>query len=96
MAAKTIPVRGHGQITIPKRLREQFALEEGDLLEVEIAPEGILLKPRKLIDPSQAWFWTKAWQEKEREADEAIRAGRVKRFKNPDELIRDLHSHKRR
>lgn len=96
MAAKTIPVRGHGQITIPKRLREQLNLEEGDLLEVEIAPEGILLKPRKLIDPSQAWFWTKAWQESEREADEAIGAGRVKRFKNPAELIRGLHRHKKR
>jgi AbrB family looped-hinge helix DNA binding protein len=96
MKTKTIPVRGHGQITIPKRLRERFQIEEGDLLEVEIASEGILLKPRKLIDPSQAWFWTKQWQEKEREVDEAIRAGRIKRFKGPDELIRDLHRHRKR
>ncbi len=28
------------------------------------------------IDPDQAWFWTPEWQEKEREADGDIAAGR--------------------
>lgn len=28
------------------------------------------------IDPDQAWFWTDEWQQKEREADEDIAAGR--------------------
>lgn len=27
------------------------------------------------IDPDQAWFWTREWQEKEREVDEAIARG---------------------
>jgi len=35
MAAQTIPIRDHGQITIPKRVRERYNLEEGDLLEYE-------------------------------------------------------------
>ncbi len=29
------------------------------------------------IDPRQAWFWTREWQEKEREADDDLAAGRV-------------------
>ena len=28
------------------------------------------------IDPEQAWFWTREWQAKEREADDDIAAGR--------------------
>jgi hypothetical protein len=28
------------------------------------------------INPDQAWFWTREWQEKEREADDDIAAGR--------------------
>lgn len=28
------------------------------------------------IDPEQAWFWTREWQAKEREADEELAAGR--------------------
>ena len=41
-------------------------------------------------DPDQAYFWTEEWQKGEREADEDIREGRVKRFDDPDEAIRFL------
>lgn len=47
-------------------------------------------KPTKLIDSSQAYFWTKEWQEGEREAEEDIRKGRVKVSKSVKELIKDL------
>jgi len=30
------------------------------------------LKPRKLIDPSQGWYWTKEWQKMEADVDEEI------------------------
>ena len=46
--------------------------------------------PKKLVDKSQAYFWTRWWQEGEREADEDIKAGRVKTFDSIDELIKDL------
>lgn len=95
MASKTIPIRGHGQVTIPKRVRERYNLEEGDLLEYEEREEGILLKPRKLIDPTQAWFWTPEWQKREREADEDIEAGRVKRFADAEELVEELRAHRK-
>jgi hypothetical protein len=35
-------------------------------------PNQIVLKPRKLIDPSQGWYWTKEWQKMESQADEDI------------------------
>jgi hypothetical protein len=42
--------------------------------------------------PPQSWayFWTRKWQEGEREADEDIKAGRVKTFDSVEELISDL------
>ena len=46
--------------------------------------------PKKLVDKSQAHFWTRKWQEGEREADEDIKAGRVKTFDSVEELISDL------
>jgi hypothetical protein len=46
--------------------------------------------PKKLVDKSQAYFWTRWWQQGEREADEDIKAGRVKSFGSVDELIKDL------
>ena len=46
--------------------------------------------PKRLVDRSQAYFWTRKWQEGEREADEDIKAGRVKTFDSVEELISDL------
>ena len=46
--------------------------------------------PKRLVDKSQAYFWTKRWQKGEREAAEDIKAGRVKTFESADELIKDL------
>ena len=43
-----------------------------------------------MIDKSQAYFWSKEWQEAEREASEDIKAGRVKVFDSVEKLIEDL------
>lgn len=37
-------------------------LEEGDLLDAQLTEEGILLRPHKVVDSTQAWFWTPEWQ----------------------------------
>ncbi len=79
------------QITIPKEAFEKLQLEVGDFLEVETTEEGLLLIPKKLVSKDQTWFWTREWQEKEKEADEAIAKGEIsKPFKKADELIRHL------
>ncbi len=44
----------------------------------------------ELTDSEQAWFWTREWQTKEREADEDIAAGRVTRYDSDDEFLAAL------
>ncbi len=83
-------VTRHGQITLPASVRKQLGIEEGDLVEIAVEDEKAVLMPKKLVDKSQAYFWTRRWQEGEREADEDIKAGRVKTFDSVDELIKDL------
>ena len=79
-----------GVLTLPAEIRAAARLEEGDPIEVEIVDEGILLRPQKVIDASQAWYWTPEWQAGEREADEDIAAGRVERFMNDAEFLESL------
>jgi AbrB family looped-hinge helix DNA binding protein len=86
----TSKVTRHGQITLPASVRERLGIEEGDLVEIEVEDERAVLMPKKLVDKSQAYFWTKKWQEGEREADEDIKGGRVKTFDSVEELISDL------
>ncbi|MDP2630237.1 MAG: hypothetical protein Q8P56_02405 [Candidatus Uhrbacteria bacterium] len=48
-------------------------------------------KYQKNIPDAQRWFWTKEWQEMEREADEDIAAGRVAGpFTSVEDFIRSL------
>ena len=68
-------VRAKGQITIPSEIRKAAHLEEGDPVEVEIVEGGILLRPQKVIDATQAWFWQPGWQAGEREAAADLAAG---------------------
>ena len=83
-------VTRHGQITLPASVRKELSIEEGDLVEIKVVDEKAVLMPKKLIDKNQAYFWTKRWQEAEREAGEDIKAGRVRTFDSVDELIKDL------
>ena len=71
-------------------VRKQLGIEEGDLVGIEVEDERAVLMPKKLVDKSQAYFWTKRWQQGERKADEDTEAGRVKTFDSVEELIRDL------
>ena len=88
---QTTKVSPKHQITIPKEAFEKLHLEVGDFLEVDVTEEGLLLIPKKLISKDQVWFWTKEWQEKEKEADEAISRGDVSGpFKSANELVRHL------
>jgi AbrB family looped-hinge helix DNA binding protein len=80
----------HGQITLPASVRRELGVEEGDLVEIEVVDEKAVLIPKRLVDKNQAYFWTKKWQDAEKEADEDIRAGRVKVFDSVEELIKDL------
>jgi len=83
-------VRGKGQITIPSEIRKAAHLEEGDPVEVEIVEGGILLRPQKVIDATQAWFWQPAWQAGEREAAADLAAGRSRVFDSSEELLASL------
>ena len=83
-------VRGKGQITIPSEIRKAAHLEEGDPVEVEIVEDGILLRPQKVIDATQAWFWRPEWQVGEREAAADLAAGRSRVLESSEAFLASL------
>ena len=92
MVTETVRVTRRGQITLPASLRKALAIEEGDYIEFIVEGDRITLLVKKLVDKSQAYFWTREWQEAERKADEDIRTGRVKTFDSVEQLIAELRS----
>ncbi len=85
-----LQIRHNFQITLPAAIRKRLHLNIGDLLETDIREGKIIIIPKKTIDAEQAWFWAKEWQEAEKEAEADIKAGKVKKFKNVEDLIKDL------
>lgn len=85
-------IRGKGQITIPNDIRRAAHLEEGDPVEVEMVADGILIKPQKVIDATQAWFWNAAWQRGEREAAWEREAGKGERFESGEDFLAALRA----
>ncbi|HAJ95659.1 MAG TPA: AbrB family transcriptional regulator [Actinobacteria bacterium] len=85
-----VSLKQNSQITIPKNIVDKLKLKNGDKLDLIVKNNEIKLKPVLVIDRSQAWYWSKEWQNKIKEADKELAGGNVKYAKNVDDLIQQL------
>ncbi len=85
-----IKLRGRSQITLPAEIVKKLNIKTGDNLEVTLNGDRIIVTPVLVIERSQAWFWSKEWQDKEREVEEDIKAGKLGHAKDVDDLIKQL------
>lgn len=88
-------VRKKGQVTIPTEIREAAGIEEGTVLEFELSEEGIVMRPKEMIDADQAWFWKRGWQEGELEASAEHAAGKGKAYKSEEAFLAALKRNRR-
>jgi AbrB family looped-hinge helix DNA binding protein len=93
--SELVQVRKKAQVTLPQSVRKALGIEEGDFLDVRVRDGEVVMKAKKLVDKDQAWFWTKRWQEGERQADEDIKAGRVHEFPDAEGAIAYLQERAR-
>lgn len=93
MEAKYISLGKRNQITLPK----ETVAEGTTLYKCERLDDGtIVLTPQIPVPASQAYFWTKRWQEGERRASADIRAGRLHVAESVESLIARLERKRRR
>lgn len=87
-----VTLRDRGVLTLPARLRRRHHLDEpGAQVEILEREDGVIeLRPQVTVPAEQAWFWSERWQGMEREAEEDIAAGRVKRFDSIEEMFAEL------
>jgi AbrB family looped-hinge helix DNA binding protein len=85
-----ISLKQNSQITIPKSVVEKLKLKTGDSLNIEVENDEIKLKPVLIIDRTQAWYWSKEWQNKIKDADLELITGKAKNAKDVNDLIKQL------
>ncbi|MDD5509549.1 MAG: AbrB/MazE/SpoVT family DNA-binding domain-containing protein [Dehalococcoidales bacterium] len=89
--SELIQIRKKAQLTLPHSIRRELGIEEGDFLDVSVQNGTAVLKVKKLVDKEQAWFWTRRWQQGEKEAEEDIGAGCLHKFDSAGEAVDFLH-----
>jgi len=81
----------NGTITIPAQLRRRLGLDRpGAQVEILLRDGELILVPHVAVPAEQAWFWSREWQDREREADEDRAAGRYTEFTDDEELLGHL------
>jgi AbrB family looped-hinge helix DNA binding protein len=84
-------LRGRGQITLPPEIRERLGIREGDDVLFYINETGqVVVEQAQIIDPEQAWFWTRKWQQAERESRADYEKGEYFEFDSAAEAVRFL------
>lgn len=79
-------------IALPADLRQRLHLDEpGAQLEITERADGVVeLRPALPVPADQAWFWTERWQQREREVDEHVTAGRVVVHETSEDFLAHL------
>ncbi len=81
----------NGTVTIPAQVRREFGLDKpGAQVEILIRDGEIVLVPHVAVPADQAWFWTPAQQQAEREADADAAAGRFTELESSADLLTHL------
>ncbi len=84
-------IRTHYQITLPVSVRRKVPLRVGDPVDIRVQHgTEIVIRPLKMIHASQAWFWTRAHQNAEREAEAQRRSGKVRIARSAKHLVHEL------
>ena len=88
---ETMKITRNGAVTLPAKFRKLLGLKVGDHVKAELENNRIVIKPVKIIDAEDAFFYTRDWQKGEAEADRDIAEGRVSEpVSSSDELIDEL------
>ena len=85
-----VVVQKRGVISLGMLKEHNLELKDGDILQVELEDNKVVLVPMKLVPAEQAWFWESTWQEGEKEAEADIAAEKMASYDTAKDLIEDL------
>lgn len=66
-----------GRLTIPKAVREELGLEEGDRVMISVSGGRLEVVPMTLVPRDQAWFYRPEVQRRVAEAEADVADGRA-------------------
>ena len=80
-------VQKRNLISIPRGIRKQLNINEGDVLDVRVDNNKIIIEPMKLVPSSQTYFWSNKVQNDLLEAKNDVDSGNVREFNSVSEFL---------
>lgn len=80
-------VQKRNLISLPREIREQLNINEGDVLNISMDNNKIIIEPMKLVPSSQAYFWSETTQGDMREAKSDAESGNIREFNTISEFL---------
>lgn len=80
-------VQKRNLISLPRDIREQLDINEGDVLDVRMDNNKIIIEPMKLVPSSQAYFWSETIRNDMLEAKNDVDSGDVREFNSIGEFL---------
>lgn len=80
-------VQKRNLISIPRDIRDFLNIQEGDVLDITLVDNKIVIEPMKLVPTSQAYFWTEKTQRDLLDAKEDVESGNTREFKTVKEFL---------
>ena len=72
-----VKISSKHQVVIPKEIFQNLGLAPGDLVEVSQHRNQVVIRPKQVVDPEDAWFYSPKTQALLKEALAEVKAGRV-------------------
>lgn len=85
-----VQVKEKSQLTLPQKIRKVLGIQKGDYLEAMVKNNTITLTPKMIVNKMPTVTLSEKGEKMLEEALEDERAGRVKKFNNIQDLIKDL------
>ncbi|MGI6649639.1 MAG: AbrB/MazE/SpoVT family DNA-binding domain-containing protein [Bacillota bacterium] len=83
-------VQKRNLISIPRDIRKQLNIKEGDVLDVKVDNNRIIIEPMKLVPSSQAYFWSETTQNDMLEAKNDVDSGNVREFNTINQFLEGI------
>lgn len=87
IASHKIFVQKRNLISLPRDIREQLNINEGDVLDIRMENNKIIIEPMKLVPSSQAYFWSDKLQSDMLEAKNDVDSSNVREFNSVNEFL---------
>jgi AbrB family looped-hinge helix DNA binding protein len=83
-----VQMKSGGRLVIPKEVREEAKIKEGDFLEVKVEKGKVIITPKMIVDRVEL---SEKGEKMLEEALKEVKEGKIRKFDQLEQLFKELY-----